>query len=116
MKRFVPFAWYGAAALSVVAMWAQWEWAKGLIDGWFPLFCVVSAQLSRIRLGLPSNILDRTFQSRLAEKLAIGSLAVAVAGIVIWGAWLKYFYMPQSHAESVEQFKKDWAAYQEQKK
>lgn len=101
--------WYLTAMICVAGMWLDWGWVKAWgLDGWFPLFCVVTGQLVRSRSGLPPDIFDRAFQSMKAERLAIGSILLLVFGISIWVAWLNYVEMPRSRAESIEEFKKEW--------
>lgn len=107
----IHYLFYAAAMLSVAGMWLDWHWVKGTFDGWFPMFAVVAGQLTRLRTGAPETILDRAFKSQRAEKMALASLVLIGLGITAWALLLIYVYHPMKDAESIEQYKKDHAAY-----
>lgn len=115
LKKYAHHAFYGAALISVAGMWLQWDWVKGTFDGWFPLAAVLMGQLTRIRNGLEPDAFDRAFKSRAIEKTFLASLVVFGLGIAGWYAYLVRIKIPRDRAESVEQFKKDFADYQKVK-
>lgn len=115
VKKYAHYGFYAAALVSVAGMWLDWGWVKGTVDGWFPMAAVLMGQLTRIRNGLEPDVFDRAFQSRVIEKFAIASLVLFSLGIAGWYAYLVNVKFPKDRAESVEQFKKDFAEYQNAK-
>lgn len=115
LKKYAQHGFYAAALVSVAGMWLEWDWVKGTFDGWFPLTAVLMGQLTRIRNGLEPDIFDRAFKSHFLEKTFVTSLMIFGLGIAGWYAYLVKVKFPKDRADSIEQFKKDFADYEKAK-
>lgn len=113
MKRRLHWGFYAAALISTIGMWAQWPWVKGVFDGWFPLFCVVSGQLMRARSGLEPDIFDRVFKNAWAEKFAAASIAVMIFGLAGAIFYYEKVHKPAADRQAIEEFKSDYAKWKE---
>lgn len=73
------FTLHFLAALSLVGSFSGWTWVQGVFDGWFPAFCVITAELVRVKKNQAEGIVEKVHSGM--QKLALsGVLAILLIG------------------------------------
>ncbi len=105
MKFHQHYIFYLAAVISIVGMLLGWEWVKGSIDGWFPMFAAAMGEITRLRNGVPAGWLEHNMQR--SRKLTFVVVALPVlwfAAIGAYGAYLVYVKHPADNQAGIEEY------------
>lgn len=113
MKAKLHYLFYAAAAVSLVGSWLRWPWIVGQFDGYFAAFCLVTAELIRVKQGLKSGIVEK-INSTAQRIMLVGIPAAMIMFSLAIGYYLKV-HLPAESEKSKEMFRQEFFEYQAHK-